>query len=327
MPHSKKQRLNMKLFVIGNGFDIGHGIPCKYSNFQEFLNDNREDILEVMEKFYYTGEDSELWSDFETSLERDINYDSLSEIIGENSPNFGSDDFRDGDWYDAQIYIEQECDELLEMVRSGFEEWIASLEISEVKKKYDLDRTALYLTFNYTDVLEKTYNIPTSNILHIHNKVGEELIFGHGKNVDEFNVQKALYGDENALLTYDEDGNVESNAVGHEQFAENAVCAFYEKMRKPTDQILNNQTDFFSRLKNIEEVVVIGHSYNDIDLPYFIKVAQSTNNNTKWTLSYFSENDKIAAEKIMSSLGIEPNLRGYKHCNLLEIEDTQLKLF
>lgn len=317
----------MKLFVIGNGFDIGHGIPCKYSNFQVYLNDNREDILEVMEKFYYTGEDSELWSDFETSLERDINYDSLSEIIGENSPNIGSDDFREGDWYDAQIYIEQECDELLEMVRSGFEEWIASLEISEVKKKYDLDRTALYLTFNYTDVLEKTYNIPTSNILHIHNKVGEELIFGHGKNVDKFNVKKVLYGDENVLLTYDEDGNVESTAVGHEQFAENAVCAFYAKMRKPTEQILNNQTVFFSRLTNIEEVVVIGHSYNDIDLPYFIKLAQSTNNNTKWTLSYFSENDKISAEKIMNSLGIEPHLRDYKHCNLLEIEDTQLKLF
>jgi hypothetical protein len=317
----------MKLFVIGNGFDRGHEIPCKYSNFLEYLNDNREDILEAMEKFYYTGEDSELWSDFETSLERDINYDSLTDIIVENSPNFGSDDFRAGDWYDAQIYIEQECDKLLEMVRSGFEEWINSLEISEVKKKYDLDRTALYLTFNYTDVLEKAYNISTTNILHIHNKVGEELIFGHGKNVADFNVQRALYGDENAHLTYDEDGYVESNAIGHEQFAENAVCAFYEKMRKPTDQILNNKSDFFSRLTNIEEVMVIGHSYNDIDLPYFIKIAQSTNKETKWTLSYFSEIDKISAEKIMNSLGVEPHLLDYKHCNLLEIEDTQLKLF
>lgn len=317
----------MKLIVIGNGFDIGHGIPCKYSHFQKYLKNNREDILEVMEKFYYTGVDSELWSDFETSLERDINYDSLSEIIGENSPNLGSDDFRDGDWYDAQIYTEQECDQLLKMVRSGFEEWIASLKISEVKKRYNIDRAALYLTFNYTDVLEKIYNIPVLNILHIHNKVGEELIFGHGKNLDEFNVEKALYGDENAFLSYDEDGNVESNAVGHEQFAENAVCAFYEKMRKPTDQILENQTSFFSRLKNIEEVVVIGHSYNDIDLPYFIKIAQSTNNNIKWTLSYFSDNDRNSAENIMNGLCIEPHLRDYKHCNLLEMEDAQLKLF
>lgn len=317
----------MKLFVIGNGFDIGHDIPCKYSHFHKYLIAKREDILEVMGKFYYTDEDSELWSDFETSLERDINYDSLTEIVGENSPNFGSDDFHDRDWYDAQIYIEQECDELLEMVRSGFEEWITSLEISEIKKKYDLDRSALYITFNYTDVLEKIYNIPLSNILHIHNKVGEELIFGHGKSSDDFDVKKALYGDENALLSYDEDGNLESNAVGHEQFAENAVCAFYDKMRKPTDQILNNQTNFFSHLWDVEEVVVLGHSYNDIDLPYFIKIVQSTNVNTRWTLSYFTDKDKIAAEKIMNSLGVKTQLRDYKHCNLLEIEDTQLKLF
>jgi hypothetical protein len=317
----------MKLYVIGNGFDIGHEIRCKYSDFQRYLDNHRKDILEVVEKFYYTGEGSELWSDFETSLERDINYDSLSEIIGEYSPNLGSEDFRDRDWYDAQIYIERECDELLEKISSGFQEWIASLEISEVKRKYDLDRTALYLTFNYTDVLEKSYNISYANILHIHNKVGEELIFGHGKNLDEFNVQKALYGDENAHLSFDEDGNVESNTVGHEQFAENAVCAFYEKMKKPTDQIINKQSAFFSRLTKIEEVVVIGHSYNDIDLPYFTKIAQSINNKTKWTLSFFSQIDKVAAGKILNTLGVETHLRDYKHCNVLEISDTQLKLF
>jgi len=317
----------MKLFVIGNGFDIGHGIRCKYSHFQEYLDDNREDILEIMGKFYYTGEDSELWSDFETSLERDIDYDSLSEIVGENSPNFASDDFRDGDWYDAQIYIEQECDELLENIRSGFEEWITSLEISQIKKKYALNDSDRYITFNYTDVLEKIYNITLSNILHMHNKVGEELIFGHGKNLEDFNVKKALYGDENAFLSYDEDGNIESSAVGHEQFAENAVCAFYNKMRKPTEQILNNHIDFFNNLSNVEEIVVLGHSYNEIDLPYFKKIAESTNTNSKWILLYFTDKDKMAAEKVMDRLGVASQLQDYKHCNLLEIEGTQLKLF
>ena len=132
----------MKLFVIGNGFDISHGIPCKYSDFYHYLNENREDILEIMEKYYYVDSDSELWSDFESSLEEDINYESLSEIVSENIPNFASDDFRDGDWYDAQIYIEQECDELLENIRSGFEKWIESLNTSEVCKKYKLDMSA-----------------------------------------------------------------------------------------------------------------------------------------------------------------------------------------
>ena len=96
----------MKLFIVGNGFDLGHGIPCEYSDFRNYLLENRGDILEIMEKYYYLGQDSNLWSHFETSLEKDINYDSISDIIGENSPHFASDDFSDGDWYVAQIYIE-----------------------------------------------------------------------------------------------------------------------------------------------------------------------------------------------------------------------------
>lgn len=245
----------MKLFVLGNGFDIGHKIPCKYSNFYDYLVENRSDILEIMEKYYYVGNDSDLWSDFERSLEEDINYDSLAEIIGENTPNFASDDFRDGDWYDAQIYIEQECDELLENIRAGFEEWIESLEISKVKKGYQLDKSALFITFNYTEVLERVYKIPASQILHIHNKVGEELVFGHGKKSKDFNVKKALYGNEKAFLDIDEDGYIESSEVGHEHFAEDAVCAFYDKMRKQTEEIVPKQTDIINK-NEIDEIIV-----------------------------------------------------------------------
>ncbi|WP_372339312.1 AbiH family protein [Flavobacterium sp. '19STA2R22 D10 B1'] len=42
----------MKLFVIGNGFDISHNIPCRYSDFCDYYNKNRSDVLEIIEKFY-----------------------------------------------------------------------------------------------------------------------------------------------------------------------------------------------------------------------------------------------------------------------------------
>lgn len=317
----------MKLYILGNGFDIGHKIPCKYSHFYNYLEQNRSDILEVMEKYYYVGSHSDLWSDFESSLEEDINYDSLAEIVGENTPNFASDDFRDRDWYDAQIYIEQDCDELLENIRSGFEEWIESLQISKVKKSYKLDKSASFITFNYTEVLERVYNVPSSNILHIHNKVGEELVFGHGKKSEDFNDKKTLYGDEKAFLDIDEDGNIESNEVGHEQFAENAVRAFYDKMRKHTEEIVPKQLDFIKNISNISEIIVLGHSYNEIDFPYFEEIGKTIANTTKWTLHYFSDKDKQSAEKIMNELKIEDSLIEYKHCAEIKIEDTQLKLF
>lgn len=317
----------MKLFVTGNGFDISHSIPSKYSDFYQYINRNRDDILEIMDKYYSINSDSELWSDFESRLEEDINYEELSEIVSENIPNLASDDFRDGDWDNAKIYIEQECDELLKNIRSGFEEWIKSLNTSKVCKKYKLDMSARYFTFNYTEVLELVYKIPSLNILHIHNKVEEELIFGHGKKLENFNVKKALYGNENYYLSEDEHGNIESREVGHEKYAEKAVCAFYDKMRKHTEEIIKNHTSFFKNLSEIDEIVVLGHSYNEIDLPYFKEIAESIKNNAKWVLSYYSDEDKENAKKLMEEIKVTEDFQEYKNCKELIIQDTQLKLF
>lgn len=314
----------MKLFVIGNGFDISHNIPCRYSDFYDYLNENRGDILEIMEKFYSIDSDSDLWSDFEKSLEEDIIYDTLSEIINESTPDFGSDDFRDGDWYNAEIYVEQECEELLENIRSGFEEWIESLEVSQVNKVYKLDTSAYFMTFNYTEVLEQIYKISESNILHVHNKVGEELIFGHGKKSEDFNAREALYGDENAFLTEDEDGNIESSEIGHEKFAENAVSTFYNMMRKHTEAIIQNHSTFFNNFSKVDEVIVLGHSYNEIDFPYFKEIAKSVDKKAKWSLCYFSDEDKESAKKVMEELKIIKSLQEYKYCKELEIEDTPI---
>ncbi len=310
----------MKLYILGNGFDIGHKIPCEYSDFYKYLKQNRNDILQVMEKYYNIDSDSKLWSSFESSLEEGIVYDSLAEIIHENTPNLASDDFRNGDWYDAEIDIERDCDQLLNNIRSGFEEWIKSLQVSKVKKVYELDKSDSFITFNYTEVLEKVYRIPTSNILHIHNKVGEKLIFGHGKKREDFNVKKALYGDEKAFLDTDEDGNIVSSEVGHELFAEGAVCEFLEKMRKHTEEIIPKQLSFINNNSSISEIIVLGHSYNEIDLPYFREIGK-TITNTKWTLYYFKDSDKQSAEKMMKELKINQSLIEYKDCSEIEIKD------
>jgi len=312
----------MKLYIIGNGFDISHGLPCRYSDFYMYLEANRADVLELMDKYYWTGNGSELWSDFEGSLEKDIDYDALFTIIQENVPDFASDDFRDRDWYDAQIYIEQDCEELLAKIRSGFEEWIESLETSDLGKK-----EAYYLTFNYTELLKEVYRIPSSNILHIHNKVGEDLIFGHGKDLKDFNVKKALYGDENAFLTYDEEGNIESNEAGHERYGEDAVETFYGNMAKNTSEIIEGKSEFFANLTDVDEVIVLGHSYNEIDAPYFKKIAESISQNAKWILSYFSESDRENAEQLMKIINVEPKSYQLQITSELMLEDPQLKLF
>lgn len=317
----------MKLYIIGNGFDISHGLPCRYSDFYKYLEANRTDVLEIMGKYYFTGQDSELWSDFERNLEEGIDYESFSTIISENIPNFSSDNFRDRDWYDAQLNMERASEELLGGIRSGFEEWIKSLQTSEVGKKYNLDKEAYYLTFNYTELLKETYRIPFSNVLHIHNKVGEELIVGHGKDLTNFNVREALYGDKDAFLSYDEDGNINSSEAGHEKFAEDAVETFYGNMAKNTSEIIEDKSEFFANLTEVDEVIVLGHSYNEIDFPYFKKIAKSISQNAKWTLSYFSDRDRQNAEQLMERINVGPKSYQLQITSELMLEDPQLKLF
>lgn len=311
-----------KLYIIGNGFDRGHGLLCNYHDFYKYLKENREDILEVMEKFYDVREKSQLWTDFESNLEKDIDYDEFTKQIFEHAPNIASDEFRDRDWYQAQFAIEIESEELIELLQEGFEEWIQSLNVSSTNKSYSLNTSAYFLTFNYTEVLESVYDIPPSNILHIHNKVGEDLIFGHGKNVEDFNVRKALYGTENPFLSYDENGNIESTENGHERFAEEAVCSFYDKMKKQTEKIIQRHSCFFEKLSDISEVIVLGHSYNEIDEPYFKQIASAIPNTTKWTLCYYTDDDKIKAKKLMQKLNVAQNLQEYKHSDDLKIKNN-----
>lgn len=38
----------MKLYIIGNGFDIAHGIPSKYSDFMNFVWEKDEQLGEFL---------------------------------------------------------------------------------------------------------------------------------------------------------------------------------------------------------------------------------------------------------------------------------------
>ena len=43
----------MKLFVIGNGFDRGHGLPTGYWDFRTYLENLYPEFLYAFEQHYY----------------------------------------------------------------------------------------------------------------------------------------------------------------------------------------------------------------------------------------------------------------------------------
>ena len=68
----------MNLYVIGNGFDIDHGIPSSYTDFKKFLVDSEDNnakaLLDIIE-ISYREKDSMLWKDLEKNIgELDLDY-------------------------------------------------------------------------------------------------------------------------------------------------------------------------------------------------------------------------------------------------------------
>lgn len=65
----------MRLFIIGNGFDLAHGLKTKYEDFRKYLEENNENFLYRLEYMYGFCRESNkkyvekyLWQDFEKNL-------------------------------------------------------------------------------------------------------------------------------------------------------------------------------------------------------------------------------------------------------------------
>ncbi|HHY0363528.1 TPA: AbiH family protein [Vibrio cholerae] len=109
---------------------------------------------------------------------------------------------------------------------------------------------AYFINFNYTTTLQDVYKVNDSDVLHIHGKIGKELIFGHGRETD---------------LSESEDENNEP--WFHETKRE--VSQVLSVFHKPVNDILARNRTILEGYDNVENIVVIGHSINNIDIPYF----------------------------------------------------------
>jgi len=65
----------VKLFIIGNGFDKGHGLATSYWDFRMYLENHYPNFLSTFEEHYniYPKMDVDskrklLWNEFETNL-------------------------------------------------------------------------------------------------------------------------------------------------------------------------------------------------------------------------------------------------------------------
>ncbi|MGV3009796.1 bacteriophage abortive infection AbiH family protein [Streptococcus thoraltensis] len=261
------------LFVIGNSFDIAHGLPTSYCCFKNFLRKEAkiqktdEELLklplfdtthpyyglcsdnagnmsdEELARFYYhlllkisiLNDDLE-WNQFE---------ENLAEI------------YRLPDWQELAENMEKVA-YIMETVypeatQRLFLQWIEGISLKNTKAIKETitshKEDSYFLTFNYTNVLEEIYHVPEERICHIHlnqTKEGEnEVIVGHSGDVSR-DFQKLKESPSRSYL-------------------DRTVVM----VEKNTQSQLSKNYAFLEKLQSVRNIYCLGHSLAKVDELYF----------------------------------------------------------
>lgn len=281
----------MKLFIIGNGFDIGHGLPTRYWDFRNYLKIMYPNFLRNFEEHYYiypSMSDKEksnlLWNELESNL-ANINEDVIIEDGVSIEMNLESGDVGIEDTLYA--YFSEEYS-YINLLTKYLKQWIRTIKIRDTPKKSSLiTNSAVYITFNYTAVLENVYDIPPQNITHIHGSLREydiDPVLGHGNNDRIERIHEKI---EEAERLFDE--------------KKISICRVVENYYRTTYKNVSRYTGALSKLHNIpiDGIYVIGHSLAGVDKEYFRCIDDLTNNTLIWKVFYYDTNE---IEKLQSNL-------------------------
>lgn len=268
-----------KLFIIGNGFDLAHGLPTRYSDFHRYLQETYPEADEENESVpglalghhgdieFHKGEaigylmnvlnrsSLENWSDFEDALGHldfgDVFCSLMEELSGEGDPNPWDIAYRNEDTVSDLAAIVPLLTEL-------FSDWINTIQIVRTRNLWNLPSLInpdqdMFLNFNYTRTLETIYG--AKNVCHIHGVQGGHILVGHGEG--------ALFS-ENQLSSY----------VGSEDGLEQIQDLF----RKDTEGALRRNQNFFQSLQaGVSGIYSHGFSFSGVDEIYIQEICRRVN--------------------------------------------------
>ena len=288
----------MRLYVIGNGFDRAHNLPTRYWDFRTYLAQHYPDFLSSFEENYdiYQGMTDEqkgklLWNALETNLanirEDVIIEDAIHIEMGLESGDVGIEGtLRD--------YFEEQFD-YIKKLEIYLKQWVRTIRIRDLNRftsKLDNSNNDVFVTFNYTAVLETTYRINEENVIHIHGSLrdnADDPILGHGNS----NRIEDIKGRRNhAVIKADE--------------KESSICYVLQDYYQTTYKNVSNYMHKLNRLvtKKFDEVIVLGHSIAGVDLPYFKRLDEITSKKLKWRVCYFDKDEKRDMFEALKSHGI-----------------------
>lgn len=312
-----------KLFIVGNGFDLYHGIPSSYLRFRDYLKQNNADVYETLEKYLHLEGDDD-WNQLESNI---ANLDA-EELLDEMHIFLGDPggDWKDSMYYEFQYEVGKVTDALGQKMQEIFLQWILQLDVAHHSNssKLSLPQDQPYLNFNYTNSLEKIYRIPERNILYIHGKAvdsSSSIVLGHGWE----DYEKATAPQE---VSYEDfvDGGYASEEDWQYTEAKEDIKSYFKNSYKNASEIIKQNNKFFKRLKEIKEIYGMGHSMSSVDWKYFEAISQNINlKKVKWTMSYYRNEDIENSKKTLLKIGVPLTLVDFR--KLEGFFSIQMKLF
>lgn len=286
------------LFIIGNGFDIAHGIPTKYSDFRKFIISKYPDALEYRDEVIHLEDCEDIYVD---EFAAEILLSTMDKVCGENWNNFeealAQIDFSNK--LPRFVYEEDETDEedrnkaknyllYMDMLTSAFIKcsnlwqdffrlWVKGVEQEIETEKFEINPAlkelmskpdSQFFTFNYTKTLQILYG--AKKVIHIHNRCGQKLIFGHGE-------KDVMYGE------------LGGKSQIRSSFLDDMVMAF----KKDTVTPMKKYNSFFKRLdSSVDKIYSYGFSYSKIDSIYIKEIIKRISPKATWYFTEFDAQDK-----------------------------------
>jgi len=287
------------LWIVGNGFDIAHGLNTTYNDFKEFLEEYNSNLKNILEDGCYDS--NLLWSQFEDQLGY-LDYDYLLDVyraevdIGLDSPGLCAHNM---------IQTIADIRYALEELPDALNEWISTIDVTDIGQltlinDYMTESENYFISFNYTNTLECVYNVDYTQIYYIHGSQyhEESLVLGHAgpvspSNYEEVNGELIYSPSEQAAIDFSMDELIE---------LDDAKDCIREMLRKDSHESLRNLNQFLDRHgSQINRIVSFGFSYGDADMIYIKSIIDYFNNtpNFEWLLH---DRNSSGQEKTISKL-------------------------
>lgn len=284
------------LYIIGNGFDLWHGIPSGLGAFKQYVFSADREVHQEVDDYLPTGKD---WCDLELAL-AELDTDMLVENLSHFMMPYGAEDWSDSGHHNFQYEVGNVIERLSTGLRTRFAEWIRTLPIptpeTAPRRLANLDPKAFFLSFNYTNTLNRLYGVDPAQVLHIHGRVDapeEELVLGHA-----WNPQSRRSLNKCADIEAIDPRLAEAN---------DTIDGYFSATFKRSEELIARHKPFFGALDTVKHVVVLGHSLSPVDAIYFRTLLHQPGvTEAQWTVACRSTEERLKKKQRLIDAGLCP---------------------